>query len=179
MNDLAAPTDLSGMAGAPFTDAEVDSAVSILRGVLGWHVAPSQQTTVVRDFSCTRWRLLPTRHLTSVDSVTSTETSADLSYWAPQIEPSRVVLDDRAPGHGEVSITMTHGFDECPQDLLPVIAEFARAGRDGGQSLRATAMTSGPYTTQFAAYEANASEAHPTSTAAVLSRYAAFDVGFA
>lgn len=176
-NDLLQPSDLDGQAGTPFTQAEVDAAVEALRGTLGWHVAPAKQETVVLDFESTSWRVLPTRRLVSVDDVRDSA-HVTLGHRATRTDPYRLILDSEPRSPFEVDVTMTHGFDSCPADLLPVIADAIRSGRDEVTG-DVRMISSGPLQISYGAPWTSADEPPPFSTAATLRRYQVFDVGFA
>lgn len=175
-NDLASPEQLASFAGAPFTAAEVDAAVAQLRAVLGWHVAPVRATEHVLGYEGTAWRLLPTMRLGSVDEVTDAETGDPLQHRATRTTPHELhVLQTVRPPH-EVSVTMTHGHDECPADLLQVLAGIVR-GRRGGLNAPVASVGNNGYQVSFVA----AGEGEPAafSAQATVDRYTLFDVGFA
>lgn len=120
-NDLITPDELSGFPGAPFTDAVVDAAVASLRNAAGWHVAPSRTETVTVDSDGGSRLILDTLHLTAVAEVRNT-----INDPATPIEvrwSKAGILAGWFPcGFQSVEVDITHGYDECPPDLVPLIA---------------------------------------------------------
>lgn len=128
-NDLVTPDELAEFPGAPFTDAAVDAVVARLRREAGWHIAPQKTETVTVDGVSTRLLPLPTLELTDVTEV------RDVTDAASPV----VVTDWRAAragvlrrgggwprGYLSVEADITHGYAECPADLLPVIATLCK-----------------------------------------------------
>lgn len=133
-NDLVGPDDLAHLPGAPFTDAEVDSAAAALRKAAGWHIAPVRSETVALDIVPAEPVLrLPTRQLVSVTAVR--RTSDATVYATTQYETSKRLARIRRRssywpcGYEAVEVDMTHGYTTCPPDLLPVIAQCAVLAR--------------------------------------------------
>ena len=120
-NNLVAPDALSGFPGAPFTDAVVDAAVASLRRTAGWHVAPSLTETVTLDGSGGTRLILDTLRLTAV---TEARNVLEATPSIIDVRWSKVgVLAGYFPwGFRSVEVDMTHGYDACPPDLLPLIA---------------------------------------------------------
>ena len=176
-NDLLPPEALSGLPGAPFTDVEVDAAVAALRGVIGWHVAPARVETVLMDVNWpARWMTLPTRLLASVDSIADADTGEVIpaDQYRVSTHLHSVRQSTRWPlGYESVEVAMTHGYQECPADLLPVIAELARAGR-GAAKGDVTTVSNGIYSVGFGDLSGSSTPA-PFSTAATVARYSLRD----
>lgn len=175
-NDLVAPDALSGLPGAPFTDSEVDLAVATLRGALGWHVAPQRTETVVRDINWpARWVTLPTKALVSVAEVRRLDDGDVIA--ADRYRVSKAVNSIRQcgiwpVGHATLEIDMTHGYTECPPELLPVLAEIA-AGSRGATAGPARSVNNGIYSVQFGDTAGGSDD--PFSTAAIVARFSIFD----
>lgn len=182
-NDLADPSDLAGLPGAPFTDAEVDAGVAAVRNAAGWHIAPVRADTVVLSAHGHRLLRLPTRKLVSVEAVWDVLGDAVSSG-----DPGELVADSTyriivsrngvlktsgywVCGLDRLEVEFTHGYSECPPELLPVIAEAATLIR---RDASARTLTAGPFTLQV-----GVSTSLPLSTADTLDRYRLVELGAA
>ena len=133
-NDLAAPEDLAGFPGAPFTENQVDAAVAAVRSAARWHIAPEREETVTLDVAAyDSWLRLPTRKLVSVDEVRDVDadeviedTGYRVSLNLAQVKRSGYYWPC---GYGAVEVDMTHGYESCPADVLPVIALAVALGK--------------------------------------------------
>lgn len=123
-NDLAAPTDLSDFPGAPFADSLVDAAVADVRGEAGWHIAPEQDDVVELDPSGGVWLFLPSLYVTSVTLVEDIRGDVPVPITDYKLKRNGRLYREGGwpPGVSTVRVTMTHGYEETPPDLLPVIA---------------------------------------------------------
>ena len=135
-NDLAAPADLDGLPGAPFTNDEVDAAVSALRAECGWHIAPMSDdpVTIALDVPWREsWLNLPTLKLVTVDEVRTTSDDAVVDPNTYQVSMAqggiRLLCGFWPYGFGTIEVDFTHGYESCPPDLLPVIASIATSQR--------------------------------------------------
>jgi hypothetical protein len=147
-NDLCSAADLSHLPGAPFTEKEVDGAVAEIQGAFGWHVAPetdATQTFTVRPME-SRLRLA-TRHLVSVDEVRVDGVALAVTEYGAVKESNQVrkVNGWWPTGFDNIEVDYTHGFEECPLELLTLIAEAAATGRRD-QAIK-------PYLLSFDQYE--------------------------
>lgn len=124
MNTLASADDLYGLPGAPFDSMAVDIAVSQIRAAVDWHIAPVITETITLESRGGHLLVLPSRRVVSVSAVRYIgETTQPLVGW----RRTKGGLFHRGWWPmGLLEIDMTHGFTETPQDLLPVIAEYAR-----------------------------------------------------
>lgn len=135
VNDLVNPAEMSYLPGAPFTDEQVTGAVATVRLAAGWHIAPLRTETVVLDVNWpTRWLALPTRKLVSVVEVRDVDTGevVDPAHYKVSLGLATLRLTHSWPvGFGAVEVDMTHGYEECPPELLSVIAgAVTQQGRD-------------------------------------------------
>ena len=123
--DMIDVNDLSGFEGAPFSAEAVLAACEQIRRLCGWHIAPSITETIVVDSAGGDRLWLPSRHVTEVTSVRDVtgETPVDIPFrWS-----ASGVLSGRFPaGFRAVEVTLTHGYEECPEDLLPAIVDRTR-----------------------------------------------------
>lgn len=134
-NDLIQADQLADLPGAPFTQSAVDSAVSKLRRLAGWHIAPKYTETITMDGSETRLLVLPTLWLVDVTAVRdiSGDTPVTLTGW----RKSRAGMLRRAAGwpcgFGVLEVDLVHGYDDTPDDLFPLAAamiELTTTGSD-------------------------------------------------
>lgn len=119
---LVEPGDLAEFPGAPFKSNTVKAAAGQVRRICGWHIAPVVSETLVLDHDGSSVLYLPSLKIESVEKVedlTGT-TPRELSGW----RWSGVGLIEGAfpRGYRSVAVTLTHGYAECPADLLPVLA---------------------------------------------------------
>lgn len=151
-NDLVAPGDLEGFAGAPFSEVVVDAAVAELRKVAGWHIAPSRTETVYINSDGSV--ILPTLQLTQVIAA-SDVSSVDgdptvLTGWRsnPTLRFRAGILG-RPCGWpcGELEFQIVHGYEQCPSELLPAIAAACRQINADSRSIQS--QSSGPFSVTF------------------------------
>lgn len=120
--DLVVAADLAAFPGAPFAEDTVRAAAGQVRRICGWHIAPEITETVVLDHNGAGVLHLPSLYVKAVSSVK--DVTGDTPVEVTGFRWSRAgMLSGRFPsGFRAVEVTFTHGFDECPADLLPVIA---------------------------------------------------------
>jgi hypothetical protein len=128
------PDELLHLAGAPFTDEEVEAAVESVRAAAGWHIAPTRSDTITLTVGCREALLrLPTRQLVSVEEVTDLDTSTAIAASDYRVLTTLNKLLKRRgywpTGYEAVQVEMTHGYTTWPKDLLPVVAEAAATSR--------------------------------------------------
>lgn len=127
VNPLVDTSELEGFPGAPFDQSVVDAVVAQLVGEAGWHIAPIMTDTVIVDTDGGRHLFLPTMFLTGVVEVR--DVSGDEPLVLTGWRKSRSGILFRAAGwpcgFETVEVDMTHGYNQCPPDLLPVIADMA------------------------------------------------------
>lgn len=126
--DMVTPDDLAGLPGAPFPEAMVRAAQARIRTQCGWHIAPSLTQTIVvsGDGGYEQW--LPTRHITDVMAVDVWDGTqyAPMPGWTSQVgwdEAGILSASSCFPaGRRTIRITLTHGWDPCPDDLKLLVA---------------------------------------------------------
>lgn len=133
-NDLASPSDLVDLPGAPFTDAEVDAAVAAVRTTAGWHIAPQNPETVELDVTCwERWLRLPTRKLVEVTAVRKTADATVIDAAKYTVSKRLAMVKHRSSywpeGYEAVAVDMTHGYVIAPDDVLSAVAQAAVMAR--------------------------------------------------
>ncbi len=175
MNDLISEDDMSHLAGSPFSEEEVDTAVAVLRAACGWHIAPTRDETITLDvLPYQRIIRVPTLALVSVDEIR--DMTADPDYgvaidpttYDVSLKHNKIRRHGYWPhGYGALQLDITHGYASVPADLLPVIAESAtRIRRDQ----TATSMGAGPYNVQFGVMTQPVLGS-PLATSSTLNRY--------
>lgn len=119
---LVTPADLADW--GTFTSSLVEASAAMVRREAGWHIAPSVTETVWVESFGTHWLFLPTLYLTEVASVKDEDGNA-LDGWNDK-PTARFTAGCLRRGKcwpcGPLQVSMTHGYDECPADLLPAIA---------------------------------------------------------
>jgi hypothetical protein len=129
---LADASDLAAFPGAPFDDALVISACAAVRAEAGWHIAPSVSETLTVDSPGGPLLTLPTLALTEVSAVrdvTDPDDTETLGDWRVSAAGmlARTNGQPWPAGFGVLEVDVTHGYDQCPAELLPVIAEHCQA----------------------------------------------------
>lgn len=117
------------------------AACGAVRDFCGWHVWP-EVTETVKVRGVGRILVLPTLRLTAIESVTNDghPVEVDPLDWSEDgvIEVRYGSWSTRRSG---VQVTMTHGFDACPDAVMGVLRSLALAG--DGSAL--TQSSSGPH----------------------------------
>lgn len=121
--------DLRDFPGAPFRPDVVAGAAGAVRAEAGWHVAPTVTETVEVETGGASVALLPSLHVVSVDEVRDLDGNV-LGGW--RVSKASGVLRRTAGRWPEViEVDLTHGYERCPPELLPVVAERAQRGKAG------------------------------------------------
>lgn len=126
---LVDPDDLGEFPGAPFPAAIVDGAAGAIRAEAGWHIAPTVAETVEVETGGGTVALLPSLHVVNVTAVRDLDGRV-LDGW--RVSKSSGVLR-RTSGRWPdvIEVDLEHGYDQCPPELLPVVAERAQRGKAG------------------------------------------------
>jgi len=110
-------------------DAEAwDAACAAVRAYCGWHIAPSVTQTLTLDGSDTDVMLLPTLHVTDLSSITNDGTAVTEPEWSTFGIVRGTCWTDKFRG---VVVSFTHGYDECPPEIIGVLHEAADRGLEG------------------------------------------------
>lgn len=123
---LVASADLSGFRGAPFAASVAEAAAESVRAECAWHIAPSVTETVkLRGEGGVV--LLPSLRVTGVASITDADGNPVEGWeWWPN-----GVVEVSGSFPRIVNVTFTHGYESCPKELLPIIAERAQSQASG------------------------------------------------
>ena len=133
---LADPILLDAFPGGPFPTRIIAAASASVRADCHWHIAPVVTETVTVDGARSTLLLLPTLRVVSVATV-RVHVSGDV--WLPIVDwrPANAGMlyrpDGWLFGPASIQVTMTHGYEDTPVDLLPVIA--ARCQRSTANSI--------------------------------------------
>lgn len=173
------PDDFAYLPGAPFTQDELDTALAVVRGAAGWHIAPEIEETVVVDVPrFDRVLRLPTLCLVSVDEVRDADTSTVIDSSLYRVSFPQAALRRRTGcwprGYSRVEVDITHGYPTLPTDLYPVVAEAATIARRD-QTIKST--SAGPFSVGWGA-DVDSLTANPLSTGSVMARYSLARPGF-
>lgn len=126
MDKLVQASDLAGFRGSPFSEPVVQAAAESVRTDCEWHVAPAEVRTVKLRAGGSIV-LLPSMHVTDVTAVVDNY-GHPVSGWE-WFENGVIECPLGFPPF--ISVTFTHGYPECPPDLLPIIAERALSQASG------------------------------------------------
>lgn len=127
---LVTNSNLKGFRGHPFADEALSAAGAQLRDLLRWHVAPVIEETVMVRSRGSNVLVLPTLRVVEVTKVQDAVTGQVITGW---IDWQDGTLEFKGRLPKAVKVTMKHGYDSCPDSLLPVIADQARSFRTGGR----------------------------------------------
>ena len=149
MPDLFTADDLAGLPGAPFdnTNGNVTQASEAIRNALGWHLAPSVEETLTVDSPGGVNVYLKSKYLTDVSEVRDVTAGTVLTGWTFS-RLGRVTRRSGWPCDHLLEFDVTHGYAECPAELLPVGAAIARSGSSSSNVLKA--RTAGPFREEYA-----------------------------
>lgn len=119
---LVYAVDLADFPGAPFKDSTVKAAAGQVRRICGWHIAPSLTQSLTLDHDGSSVLYLPSLRVTDVASVRDLtgSTPREISNW--RWSGAGMIEGSFPGGFRAVEVTLTHGYAECPDDLLPVLA---------------------------------------------------------
>jgi hypothetical protein len=107
----------------PSQDLFIEAAIGRIRNHCRWHISPVRtETKSVRVYGGNTL-VLPTGRLTSVASIVA----PGRTYVFETIPDEGVVLLKGRCTLEAVDVTFTHGHEECPPELLPVISSLAQA----------------------------------------------------
>ena len=141
------------------------AACEAVRSRCGWHIAPSVTETVTVDGSGGSVQFLPTLHLTALASITNAGSTVSDPEWSESGMVRGACWTSKFRG---VVADITHGYDECPPEVLAVVRNLAESG---AVMAGARQITSGPHSvTLTEAAQAGASAMSPAHLA-VLDRY--------
>lgn len=104
------------------------AACAAVRSYCGWHVGPSV-TETVRVRAHGGVIVLPSLRVQSVASVAVKGTVLDATAW--ELTDLPTVWLASCPSVLIADVTMTHGFDPVPDDLLGALSEAASRGLTG------------------------------------------------
>lgn len=141
MQPLVLPSDLDGFPGAPFSHAVATAASEAVRRECGWHIAPQVTQTLTLDVSGGPVLILPTLRLVSVSEVRDMtgDNPRVLTGWRMSQAGMLSRRGGWPCGFGAVEVDVVHGYEQCPPELLPVIASSAhrrvRQESMGGRSV--------------------------------------------
>lgn len=122
LEPLVSETDLADFPGAPFSPSTVQAAAGQVRRICGWHIAPSLTQTLTLDHDGSGVLYLPSLYVTDVASVKDLtgSTPREVSRW--RWSGAGMIEGHFPAGFRAVEVTLTHGYEACPADLLPVLA---------------------------------------------------------
>src|SRR5690625_141824 len=117
--------DLGDLPGAPFPATVLTAAAAAIRTDAGWHIAPVVAHTVEIETRCASVVLLPSLRVVEVSEVRDGDTGAVLTGW--RVNKRTGVLRRRGGVWPEwIEVDLEHGYDACPPELHPLIAERAQ-----------------------------------------------------
>lgn len=141
-------TDPLAAAPAGLDPAAWDAACRAVRTYCGWHVAPSVTQTLVLDGPGGSLLMLPSLLVTDVAEVKNAGTVVADPEWsaAGMVRAHRWTTRFRG-----VEVTLTHGYEECPEDVLAVLTHMAEQSKALKQTGPAGMQVAGPFTMQVSA----------------------------
>jgi len=150
------------------SDESLALACAAVRDYCGWHIAPSVTETVTTRGDGRRDLLLPTLHLTDVTAATNDGTATTVTEW----DEIGVVRYPDWPAWSTtmrgVTVTITHGYDECPEALAGAIRSMASRGVT---SLGVTRSQVGQVSRQYASGATDGALGATDAELAIVRRY--------
>lgn len=145
MPPLVDPSDVKTYPGGPFSEDIVTSAGASVRSDAGWHIAPVVRETIEVYPAPMEVLFLPTMKIKEVHSIT--DPNGNEMDHDGIIRGEGIILRKEGWPKKVISIDLSHGYEECPPDLIPVIASRCQAsGMDTTVSQEASATESIMYT---------------------------------
>lgn len=121
------------------------NTVRSIREYCGWHIGPEVEETVTIDGPGGCLLMLPTQRLVDLSSLTSDGTTVTDPEWSQ----SGMVRGRRwSSKFRGITVTMTHGYRDWPDELTTLAVNLIGASSRGG----ATDVTSGPHRVRFEGY---------------------------
>lgn len=144
---LVEPAALSDFPGT-FTATQINIAAAGLRSAAGWHIAPVVVETVTVDSDGGPILFLPTLHLVNVTEVRDVtgDTPRVLTNWRKSATGTLTRLGGWPYGASAIEVDMTHGYDECPPELLPLVVDGIRSQ---GKDRTLAAKSIGPFSESY------------------------------
>ena len=105
-------------------EAAWSAACGAVRAYCGWHIAPSVTEEVTLDGPGSGVLLLPSLKVTDVSAVTNDGTTVTDPEWSE----AGMVRGSWSCKFRGVTVTMTHGYEECPSEIIGVLLEAADRG---------------------------------------------------
>lgn len=125
-----------------------DAACRAVRDYCGWHVAPSVSHTLTLDGPGGTLLVLPSLRVTDVAEVTNDGTALTDPEWS---EAGMVRTGRWTQRFRGVTVTLTHGYDECPEDILAVVKHMTSQAQALAKTGPAGMAVAGPFTMQVSA----------------------------
>jgi hypothetical protein len=146
VDSLATADDLASFPGAPFDELLVEVAQESVRAEAGWHIAPVRTETLYLYAHGGAYLSIPSRRIVSVSAVRYGPSLTEItSGWTLAHGGSLYLYSGWTAG--PVEVDLTHGYEETPLDLLPVIVNRAASAADPRDpSIQAITTVAGPFT---------------------------------
>lgn len=172
----------------PVAPTPTDAAVAAVRAYCGWHIAPSREEVLTLDGPGGNVLVLPSLHVTDVESITEDGTvlddgtDPDLPAAYSWSEAGIIQKGSASAGWSwscagwwtaklrGIDVALTHGYDEWPVELAGIIT--AAAARTVENPTGLEQQTVGPFTEKYGVSgEAGAGGAFTAADNSVLARY--------
>ena len=112
--------------------AGYDQAVALVQSYCGWHIAPSQQDVLTLDGNGSRTIMLPSLHVTVVNSVSVDGTVLDASAYDWSEAGIIELRCGRFPDRFRcVVVDFWHGYEEFPAPVQAVLSQLWEDGMSG------------------------------------------------
>lgn len=116
--------------GGTLTQGQIDRAASAIRAACGWHIAPVVTETIIVNSDGSQDLLLPSLRVVDVTAVRiwneSTKTLESVQDWSLRTGWAAGGILHRdgcwPRGYRVIEVDLVHGFDQCPPELLQVLA---------------------------------------------------------
>ena len=128
MSDVLPPlfvaSDLSDMGGSTVTEDRAAAAGGAIRRRAGWHIAPEVRQVLILDHDGGPVLRLPSLLVVEVHAVRDLTGSSPRELTGWRWSAAGMIEGRGLPrGFRSVEVDLTHGYAECPEDLLKEAAD--------------------------------------------------------
>ncbi|WP_163168103.1 hypothetical protein [Arthrobacter sp. Alg241-R88] len=126
-------------------DDRIDEAEALVRSFCGWHIAPSVEATA-SVMPAGRILALPSLYVTSIEGVSADEVPLEVDTHYTWSTAGVITHAGTWSCNTPVVVEFTHGYENCPAEILSVIRAVAqRSVSNPASALRDQA---GPFAVQ-------------------------------
>lgn len=142
---------------------EPTPGLTALRSWCGWHITPPRSETLKVESDGGNALLVPSLFIRSVAEIR--DEAGDLVPTADYRWRANGIIRGRWREHELYSITLTHGYEKLPVELIDIVSDLG----DGGVGRTLAARTAGPFSQTYGS--TSDLEAQPITVRSIVDRY--------